>query len=167
VRYRSVVDEQIERAQQRGEFDNLPGKGKPLPGLHGPDDELWWVRGYVEREGLSGDTLLPPELRLRKEVQRLPDLVRELGTEDAVREAVRELNLEIVHWIRNPSGPNIVLGPVNADRIVAGWREHRRARPPAPPSASADAPGVASAGVPAPAAEPTRRRWWRGRRRAG
>lgn len=28
--YRSVVDELIEEAKERGEFDNLPGEGKPL-----------------------------------------------------------------------------------------------------------------------------------------
>ncbi|WP_445188578.1 J-domain-containing protein [Pseudonocardia sp. Cha107L01] len=58
-RYESVIDEQIRKAQERGDFDNLPGKGKPLPGLDGPDDDLWWVRGYIRREGLSGDALLP------------------------------------------------------------------------------------------------------------
>lgn len=31
-RYESVVDRQIRQARERGEFDNLPGMGKPLPG---------------------------------------------------------------------------------------------------------------------------------------
>lgn len=30
VNYKSVVDQLIEEAQERGDFDNLPGKGKPL-----------------------------------------------------------------------------------------------------------------------------------------
>lgn len=30
VNYRSIVEQQIQDAQERGDFDNLPGKGKPL-----------------------------------------------------------------------------------------------------------------------------------------
>ena len=34
----------------RGEFDDLPGAGKPIPNLN--DDPLWWVKKFVERERL-------------------------------------------------------------------------------------------------------------------
>ena len=37
--YRSWVDEQIRDAERRGAFDNLPGKGKPLPGIDRPQNE--------------------------------------------------------------------------------------------------------------------------------
>ncbi|WP_037063261.1 DUF1992 domain-containing protein, partial [Pseudonocardia acaciae] len=121
-RYESVVDQQIRLAQERGDFDDLPGKGKPLPGLDGPDDELWWVRGYLRREGLSGDALLPPSLQLRKEVERLPETVRELRSERAVRDVVSELNRRIADWLRTPSGPAVPLRPVDADEVVARWR---------------------------------------------
>jgi predicted flavoprotein YhiN len=38
------IDRQIREARERGEFDNLPGTGKPLPDLDKPYDENWWVR---------------------------------------------------------------------------------------------------------------------------
>ncbi|MER2092403.1 MAG: DUF1992 domain-containing protein, partial [Saccharopolyspora rectivirgula] len=50
--FESWIDRQIREAAERGEFDDLPGAGKPLP-KHAPTDELWWIRSYVEREGLS------------------------------------------------------------------------------------------------------------------
>ncbi len=58
------VDVQIRRAMERGEFDNLPGAGKPLrlPDRHDPD---WWVKSLIEREQITG--VLPPALALRKE----------------------------------------------------------------------------------------------------
>ena len=63
-RFESPVDRAIREAVERGDFDDLPGKGKPLPGAGttGPIDENWWIRGYLEREGVSGDALLPPAL---------------------------------------------------------------------------------------------------------
>ncbi|MBL8926482.1 MAG: DUF1992 domain-containing protein, partial [Pseudonocardia sp.] len=39
--HETFVERQIRLAQERGEFDDLPGNGKPLPGLDGPDDENW------------------------------------------------------------------------------------------------------------------------------
>lgn len=126
-RYESVVDQQIRMAQERGDFDDLPGKGKPLRGLDGPSDDLWWVREYVRREGLSTDALLPPSLQLRKEVERLAETVRGLSSERAVREVVVDLNARIASWLRTPSGPAVPLRPVVADEVVGRWRADRKA----------------------------------------
>jgi len=62
---------------------------------------------------------------LRKEIERLPQAVRELRTEDAVREVVAELNRRIMEWLRVPSGPQVVVVPVNVDEVVARWRADR------------------------------------------
>ena len=66
VRWQSWVDKQIYDAQQRGDFDNLPGKGKPLklPEVHDPD---WWIKGLVEREGIDTSILVHPTIALRYE----------------------------------------------------------------------------------------------------
>ena len=69
-RYETAVEKQIREAQELGAFDDLPGKGKPLPGIDGPDDELWWVKNMIRREGLSTDLLLPPSIQLRKEIDQ-------------------------------------------------------------------------------------------------
>jgi hypothetical protein len=130
-RHESMIDRRIREAQERGEFDNLPGMGKPLPGRGRPDDDLWWVKGYLRREGLSTEALLPTSLRLTKEIERLPEAVRDLPSEQEVREAVRELNRRIADYLRAPTAPHLPVRPVDADRVVTGWREARQ--PPAAP----------------------------------
>ena len=40
------IDEQIRQAVQRGEFDNLPGKGKPLDLSHNPHEDPSWRTTY-------------------------------------------------------------------------------------------------------------------------
>jgi hypothetical protein len=148
-RWESAIEAQIRRAQERGDFDNLPGKGKPLPGLDGPDDEMWWVKGYIQREGLSTDALLPTSLQLRKQIQELPDTVRGLRSEQAVRDVVGALNTEVAAWLRAPSGPRVPIRPVNLDDVLATWRADRPQ--PLEPPASADGPDPA----------PPKRSWWR------
>jgi hypothetical protein len=150
ARYESVVDRQIRMAQERGDFDDLPGKGKPLAALQGPDDENWWVRQFVQREGVPSDALLPTPLQLRKEVERLPETVRDLPTEQAVRAAVSDLNRRIAEWLRAPDGPAVPLRPVNADGVVAQWAQARPRRPEPPPARTERTPGK-------------RTPWWRRR----
>jgi hypothetical protein len=155
-RFESVVDQQIRAAQERGDFDDLPGKGKPLPGWGRQDDDLWWLRQYMHREGLAADALLPASLQLAREVERLPEKVAKLASEQTVREAVAELNERIVAHLRMPSGPHVPLTTVDADEVVAQWRDARAAGP-----ASAAADEAAPAPV---AARSGRLRRWLGRR---
>lgn len=124
--FESWVETQIRAAYERGEFENLAGAGKPIPSRAGED---WWVRGYLEREGLSADALLPEPLRLRKDIERLPQAVRAVRSEREVREEVARLNGRIAAWLRNPSGPQVPIGRVDVDEIVAAWRADRGARP--------------------------------------
>ena len=42
------VERKIREAMERGEFDDLPGSGKPLQDLN--DDPMWWVKKWIKRE---------------------------------------------------------------------------------------------------------------------
>jgi Domain of unknown function (DUF1992) len=121
--YESWVERQIREAIERGEFDNLPGQGKPIKGL-GRDDENWWVKAYLEREQLP--LPLPTSLALRKEVMELGHTLADIPDEESVREIVKDLNHRIAesHRIR-VDGPHIVIGLVNMERAVADWRQRR------------------------------------------
>ncbi|MGW0229868.1 DnaJ family domain-containing protein [Actinopolymorpha singaporensis] len=152
--FESWVDQQIREATERGEFDNLPGAGKPLTDLDKPYDEVWVMR-HLHKEGHSGEDLLPLPLQLRKEVERLPETVRKLRTEREVRDAVADLNLRIVAWLRAPLGPPIPVRPANADQVVERWRAERAER-----LAKGEAPPPADAG-----ADPTGRAPAKSRRR--
>jgi hypothetical protein len=46
------VERRIREAMAAGEFDHLPGAGKPIPDLGGEDDPGWWAKRWVERERL-------------------------------------------------------------------------------------------------------------------
>ncbi|MFD4183025.1 DUF1992 domain-containing protein [Rhodococcus sp. NPDC058514] len=128
VPFESWVERQIRLAQERGEFDNLPGAGKPIPHL-GDDDELWWVKNKLRAEGLSTEALLPPSLQLRREVQRLPDTIADLPTEQSVRDVVAELNRRIADYLRAPSAPVVPVHRVDADALMSIWRARRGPRP--------------------------------------
>jgi hypothetical protein len=152
--HETLVERQIRLAHERGDFDDLPGKGKPLPGLDGPDDEDWWVKGYLRREGLSSEPLLPTPLQLRREIERLPETLSGLPDEQAVRGVVRELNRRIAEWVRAPVGPAVPVGPVDVDAVVARWHADR--------AAVADRRAVERRAADAAArADRPRRRWWR------
>lgn len=156
--YESAVERAIREAQERGQFDNLPHSGKPLPGLDGPDDELWWVRSYVRREGLSGEDFLPESLLLRRQLERLDDTVAHLRTEQAVRDHVADLNRQIRRARLVASGPSVVLRQAVADDVVARWRARRPS-----PTTTRTPPAL----TPPEQAAPTRQRpwWWRRLRR--
>lgn len=124
--FESWVETQIRGAYERGEFEHLAGAGKPIPRGGGDD---WWVRGYLEREGLSADDLLPEPLRLRKDIERLPDTVRPARTEREVRDEVARLNRRIAAWLRRPSGPQVPIRRVDPDEIVERWRADRASAP--------------------------------------
>jgi hypothetical protein len=124
--YETWVDRQIREAQERGEFDNLRGAGEPLKGLGGREDENWWIKGLLERENLRPP--LPGSLLLRKEAAEIGDTVADCRTEEQVREIVLDLNTRILDARRRGiDGPIIVIGTVDADRVVREWRERRAA----------------------------------------
>ena len=119
--FETWIERQIREAQDRGEFDNLPGAGKPIPGIDS-DDEMWWVKQKLRRENLS---YLPPTLALRKEVEQVLATAPNAPSAAAVRQLVAESNAKITAAIRTPpEGPPLNLMPLDADRVVESWRGH-------------------------------------------
>jgi hypothetical protein len=122
--YESWIDRQIREAQERGEFDNLPGSGKPLPDRGELYDENWWLKELVRRENLTG--LAPTSLRLRKEAEELMQTLATKSTESSVRGTVTDLNERIERARRMPvDGPPVVLMPFDVDEVVQAWRRQR------------------------------------------
>lgn len=102
-------------------------------------------RGFLQRESLPADLLLPTPLRLRRKIEQLPAELRDLRDEHAVRQVVNALNTEIAAWLRTPEGPRVVVRPVNTEDAVRQWRTHRgHTDPPATPPAPADDPAPRS-----------------------
>lgn len=109
-RWESVVDKQIREAQERGDFDDLPGAGKPLAGLDQPYDPDWWVKGLLRRESTADPA------PLRTEIEGLLDRVSRLTLESSVRDIVTDLN----NRLRERD-----LEPVDMAAVVRAWRQRR------------------------------------------
>lgn len=154
VSFESWVEQQIGEAMRRGDFDNLAGAGKPLPGVGETDADDWWVRGYVRREAPDADALLPPSMLLRKRIDRLRDTVRALHSERAVRAVVEEINTQVRESWRTETGPQPPIRPVNVETVVRQWYADR--------SVAADTVAAETvAERPAVDQPPRRPRWWR------
>ena len=65
LRYLEFVEEQIQEAQARGEFDNLPGFGKPLK----LDESLFIGDKAMAYSLLKSNGFAPPEIELAKEIR--------------------------------------------------------------------------------------------------
>jgi hypothetical protein len=154
--WESWVDAQIARGLARGDFDDLPGAGKPLPRRSGDETVYDWVVNWARKENVDVLGMLPPGLALRKEREGLPARAAQLPSEPAVRALVDDFNDRVrLFWRRPQEGPTVVVGLADVDAVLDRWRS---GRPPAP----------APAPEPLPTATPERRRWlarWRSRRR--
>ncbi|MFJ9780423.1 DnaJ family domain-containing protein [Amycolatopsis sp. NPDC101161] len=128
VSFRWWVDRQIDEARDRGEFDDLPGTGKPLPKPTGNDAATDWVLRQVRAGGHDTKALLPPALALKREVQDLPGRLAAERTEQQVREVVDDLNLRIRQaYLNHHTGPPLTVALVDVEEAVADWRRSRAA----------------------------------------
>jgi hypothetical protein len=88
-----IAERKIQEAMARGEFDNLPGKGKPLveEDLSGVPEELRMVYKILKNAGV-----VPLEVELSNEVASLRRLVLELEEGEEKKSRVRELNFKLM-----------------------------------------------------------------------
>lgn len=120
------VDMQIEQAMRDGEFDNLPGAGKPIPEIDRPHDPDWWLKRLIERERLS---VLPPALALRVEDAELDDVLDRESTPDGVRRVLEDFNARIIDARRQlQGGPPVITVLRDIDREIDAWRKRQRDR---------------------------------------
>jgi hypothetical protein len=95
-----IVEERIQAALRKGEFDNLPGSGKPLDleeTVTVPED----LR--VAYKILKNADYIPPELELKKEIRKTEELLS--GMEDTAEKykVMKKLNYLVmkVNLLRN------------------------------------------------------------------
>ncbi|MER5763541.1 DUF1992 domain-containing protein [Streptomyces sp. NPDC002082] len=123
VSFESFVDRQIRQAGERGDFEDLPGFGKPLASLDAPYDELWWIKGKLHREGFA---VLPPALALRKEAEDAREALKAARTERQARALLTEINTKIRTALRRPPpGPPLNLKEFDVEAELTHWRESR------------------------------------------
>ncbi|HEY2992377.1 MAG TPA: DUF1992 domain-containing protein [Methylomirabilota bacterium] len=119
--WESFIEQQIREAMEEGAFDNLPGKGQPIPDLGIERDPLWWAKKLVEREKVS---LAPPALALRRDVEQMLERLPRMRDEAEVRRAVEALNAQIRKVnATTAEGPPTNLAPLDVEAIVRQWRQ--------------------------------------------
>ena len=125
--WESWIDRQIREAAERGEFEDLPGKGKPIADLDKPHDENWWIRQKLRSEDLS---YLPPSLALKKEAESALVAALSAKSEIEVREIVEQINAKIIKANRlGIDGPSVSVVPYDTERVLREWQERRAQKP--------------------------------------
>ena len=122
VSWESWIDRQIREGMERGDFDGLPGAGKPIADLHQPRDELWWVKEKLRREDVSW---LPPTLQIRKDVEDARARMAAAASEAEVRRIAADINERIVKVNSQVThGPPSTVMRLDVEEEVRRWR-HR------------------------------------------
>ena len=89
-----IVDALIREAQERGEFDNLPGKGKPidLDEYFETPEDVRMAQSVLKNAGMTS-----PEIQLLKEIAELRQFLTSLMDEkkkQEVQKKIREKQIE-------------------------------------------------------------------------
>jgi len=91
--YLKIVEQRIREAQERGDFDNLPGHGSPLnleDDRHIPED----LR--LAYKILKNADCLPPELELKKEIRQMEDMLENIPDEKEQYIQIKKINYKIM-----------------------------------------------------------------------
>jgi hypothetical protein len=146
------VDHQLRLAMERGEFDNLPGAGKPIADLGAQHDPDWWIKRLVEREKITG--VLPPALQLRKDDAELDARLDRHTAESEVRRVLEEFNARVMKARYTPvDGPPLITMPRDVDAEVGRWQARFQERR----EAARRQPAAQRTATPEP--KPPRKRW--------
>lgn len=83
-----IVEERIKKAQKKGEFKNLPGKGKPLSeeDMNVPED----IR--LAYKILKNADCIPPELEIKKEIKNTQELLSGMAETSEKYKVLKKLN---------------------------------------------------------------------------
>jgi len=91
--FQKIIEQRIKEAQERGEFDDLPGRGEPLKiedDSHIPED----LR--LAYKVLRNADCLPPELELKKEIRQMEDLLEHIPDEREKYRQIKKINYKIM-----------------------------------------------------------------------
>ena len=91
--FQRIAEQRILEAQRNGEFDNLPGKGKPLEleDLSGVPEDL-----RIGYHVLKNAHVLPPEAELIKDIHILEDLLKHVEDEGERRALAKSIQWKVI-----------------------------------------------------------------------
>ena len=101
--FEKIVEERIRQAQKKGEFDNLPGSGKPLKF---EDDSYIMEELRLAYKILKNADCIPPEIELKKEITHIEDLLSKMDDTAEKYRTIKKLNF-LVMKLNSPRNTSI------------------------------------------------------------
>ena len=108
--FSKIAEEKIQEAMRKGEFDDLPGQGKPLDledDSHIPED-LRMAYKILKNAGF-----VPPELAQAKEITNIRELLENMDDESEKYRQMQKLNLLIAKMNMTPARAAALAGSQN------------------------------------------------------
>lgn len=102
-----LAEEKIRQALERGEFDNLPGKGKPIPDEQGMalvPEEMRVAYRMMKNAGY-----VPEEVRLLREIDDVSRLLQFIEEDDEHQREVETRLRVLVHRLGEMRGSHLAL----------------------------------------------------------
>ncbi|MFH1243143.1 MAG: DnaJ family domain-containing protein [Pseudomonadota bacterium] len=91
--FQKIVEKRIQEALERGDFDDLPGRGKPI---EIEDDSMVPEDLRLAYKVLKNAGCLPPELQLKKEIRQMEDLLESIPDEREKYRQIKKINYRIM-----------------------------------------------------------------------
>ena len=90
-----IVEALIKEAQERGEFDNLPGKGKPidLTAYFETPEDIRVAQSVLKNAGMTS-----PEVQRLKELAELRQLLAALADEKKKEELQKQIQKKLIEF---------------------------------------------------------------------
>ncbi len=91
--FQKIIERRIQEALERGDFDDLPGRGKPMQieDDSGVPEDL-----RLAYKVLKNADCLPPELQLKKEIRQMEDLLESIPDEKEKYRQIKKINYKIM-----------------------------------------------------------------------
>lgn len=123
ISFEKFAEQQLKAAFEAGEFQRLPGHGRPIPGIDEPLDENWWIKKKLRDEQVS---LLPPLLEAKRDIQQTRERIRTIRSETRVRVELEKLRDRVRKALDSPApSPPVYVMPVDLESELAAWRRER------------------------------------------
>lgn len=91
--FHKIIEKRIKDAQEKGDFDNLPGSGEPIKvedDSHVPED----LR--LAYKILKNANCVPPEIQLRKDIRKMEDMLAGMKDEKEKYRQIKKINFLIM-----------------------------------------------------------------------
>ena len=123
--FQKIIEERIRKAQVEGEFENLPGSGKPLS----PDDTNVPEELRMAYKILKNAECLPPEIELKKEITQIEEILAGMTDTAEKYRILKKLNFLILKLNLSRGGSIRFEMPQYYESKLAAHMETRKSSP--------------------------------------